>query len=240
MNPLIEIADLRGGYGPAEILHGIGLYAAPAEIVAIIGPNGCGKSTLLKAVMGYLPWSIGTIRLAGDSLLGLRPDAVAARGVGFVPQLANVFPSMTVRENLEMGGCALDRRTRTERIDELVAFLPILAERYRQRAGLLSGGERQTVALAAALMTRPKLLLLDEPSAGLSPAATEGMFETVGALPGRLGTTILIVEQDVYGVLEVSSRAYLLAMGQNEFDGPAQEILHSERIGGVYLGMDSI
>jgi ABC-type branched-subunit amino acid transport system ATPase component len=238
MQPLLEVAKLRAGYGPAQVLHGVDLSVSAGEIVSIIGPNGCGKSTLLKSIMGYVPWSKGEMRLEGNSILGRQTEELVGLGLGFVPQLANTFKGMTVRENLELGGYTLDRAAVSRRIEELVGIFPILGPRMRQKAGTMSGGERQTVALASALMAGPRLLLLDEPSAGLSPSATSDMFASVKELPARLGITVLMVEQDVYGALEISDRGYVLAMGQNEFSGSAADILNDRRIGIAYLGMD--
>lgn len=238
MQPLLEVANLRAGYGPAQVLHGVDLSVSTGEIVSIIGPNGCGKSTLLKSIMGYVPWSKGEMRLEGHSILGRQTEELVGLGLGFVPQLANTFKGMTVRENLELGGYTLDRAAVSRRIEELVGIFPILGPRMRQKAGTMSGGERQTVALASALMAGPRLLLLDEPSAGLSPSATADMFASVKELPARLGITVLMVEQDVYGALEISDRGYVLAMGQNEFSGSAADILNDRRIGIAYLGMD--
>jgi ABC-type branched-subunit amino acid transport system ATPase component len=238
MQPLLEVAKLRAGYGPAQVLHGVDLSVSAGEIVSIIGPNGCGKSTLLKSIMGYVPWSKGEMRLEGRSILGRQTEELVGLGLGFVPQLANTFKGMTVRENLELGGYTLDRAAVSRRIEELVGIFPILGPRMRQKAGTMSGGERQTVALASALMAGPRLLLLDEPSAGLSPSATADMFASVKELPAKLGITVLMVEQDVYGALEISDRGYVLAMGQNEFSGSAADILNDRRIGIAYLGMD--
>jgi ABC-type branched-subunit amino acid transport system ATPase component len=238
MQPLLEVAKLRAGYGPAQVLHGVDLSVSAGEIVSIIGPNGCGKSTLLKSIMGYVPWSKGEMRLEGRSILGRQTEELVGLGLGFVPQLANTFKGMTVRENLELGGYTLDRAAVSRRIEELVGIFPILGPRMRQKAGTMSGGERQTVALASALMAGPRLLLLDEPSAGLSPSATSDMFASVKELPARLGITVLMVEQDVYGALEISARGYVLALGQNEFSGSAADILNDRRIGIAYLGMD--
>jgi ABC-type branched-subunit amino acid transport system ATPase component len=238
MQPLLEVANLRAGYGPAQVLHGVDLSVSAGEIVSIIGPNGCGKSTLLKSIMGYVPWSKGEMRLEGNSILGRQTEELVGLGLGFVPQLANTFKGMTVRENLELGGYTLDRAAVSRRIEELVGIFPILGPRMRQKAGTMSGGERQTVALASALMAGPRLLLLDEPSAGLSPSATADMFASVKELPAKLGITVLMVEQDVYGALEISDRGYVLAMGQNEFSGSAADILNDRRIGIAYLGMD--
>jgi ABC-type branched-subunit amino acid transport system ATPase component len=216
----------------------VDLSVSAGEIVSIIGPNGCGKSTLLKSIMGYVPWSKGEMRLEGRSILGRQTEELVGLGLGFVPQLANTFKGMTVRENLELGGYTLDRAAVSRRIEELVGIFPILGPRMRQKAGTMSGGERQTVALASALMAGPRLLLLDEPSAGLSPSATADMFASVKELPAKLGITVLMVEQDVYGALEISDRGYVLAMGQNEFSGSAADILNDRRIGIAYLGMD--
>lgn len=232
---LLEVQNICSGYSGAEILHGISLHVQQNEIVTIIGPNGCGKSTLLKTIMGHLAPTKGAIIFNERDISGLRPDQNLRRGIGYVPQLENIFPSLSVLENLEMGGFLFDKAKLKERLEKVFELFPKVKERLGQTAGTLSGGERQMVAMGAAFMAEPRLVLLDEPSAGLSPAVTTGMFDKITEL-NRLGTTILIVEQNAYESLEISNRGYVLAMGQNVFDGQAHEILKNDKIGKTYLG----
>lgn len=228
--------DIEAGYGKAQILHGVSLHVAPREIVTVIGPNGCGKSTFLKTTIGLVPWARGTLDYDGQALLGLRADQMIARGIGYVPQLSNVFPTLTCRENLEIGGHSLPRGKVSARLKEMSDLFPFVGGRLNQHAGTMSGGERQLLALASALMPGPRLLLLDEPSAGLSPKATTIMFEKVRELRDALGLTILLVEQNVYQAFEVTDRAYVLAMGRNEIDGLPADLISNERIRVAYLG----
>jgi ABC-type branched-subunit amino acid transport system ATPase component len=233
---LFMARNIEAGYGAAQILHGVDVSVELKEIVTIIGPNGCGKSTFLKTVMGLVPWSRGTARFGEIDLLGCRTDAVVRHGVGYVPQLNNVFPTLTVRENLEIGGYLLPRATLGARIAEIADLIPFLTKRLPQAAGTMSGGERQLLALASALMTRPALVLLDEPSAGLSPQATTKMFDTVRSLRNSLDLTILLVEQNVFQAFEISDRAYVLSMGRNEVDGLPADLVRDERVRVAYLG----
>lgn len=232
---LISVDGLHVGYGDAEILHGVGLELKEPSIVTIIGPNGAGKSTLLKAIMGFLKPKKGRIGFAGADITALRPDERVARGIAYVPQLENVFPSLTVEENLRMGGFIVPRAEVWPRMDALYEQFPRLAQRRKQRVGTMSGGERQMLALARALMTDPKLLLLDEPSAALSPQMAGEVFDTVVDIY-KQGRGIIIVEQEAHRSLEISHRGYVLANGQNAFEGPADSILSDEKIREAYLG----
>lgn len=232
---LLKVKKVHSGYEGTEILHGVSLYVEPGEVVTFIGPNGCGKSTLLKTIMGHLRPQRGSISFRGEDISALRPDQKLKKGIGYVPQLQNIFPSLSVLENLEMGGFLLGKREIGRALQRIYEIFPKLKERKKQVAGTLSGGERQMVAMGSALMTEPSLMLLDEPSAGLSPDVTIGMFEKIDEL-NQLGTAILIVEQNAYESLEISNRGYVLAIGKNEFDGNAQEILQNERIRKAYLG----
>jgi len=218
-----------------EVLHGVSLHVGEEEIVTIIGPNGAGKSTLLKTIMGYLLPTQGKILFRGEEVTRLRPYEKVKKGIGYVPQLDNVFPSLTVEETLEMGGYIEDSRLVRRRINEIYELFPILRERRRQRVRTMSGGERQMLAMGRALMTEPKLLLLDEPSAGLAPKVADSVFEKIQEIH-RQGTAIVIVEQDAFRSLEISDRGYVLAMGRNEFEGQASTILSDERIRRAYLG----
>lgn len=233
--PVIEVDGVHAGYGEAEILHAVELSIARDEIVTIIGPNGAGKSTLLKVVMGYLVPTQGSVRFRGEDVSRLRPDQRARIGIAYVPQLEHTFTSLTVEENLRMGGYTLDRDTMRRRIDEQYQRFPRLAERRKQRVRTMSGGERQQLAMARALMTDPQLLLLDEPSAALSPKLAGQVFDQVRRIHDE-GIAIGIVEQDAQRSLEISHRGYVLVDGQNAFTDAADRILENEEIRRLYLG----
>ncbi len=233
---LLEVAGLEAGYGDLEILHKVALRVAPGEIVSIIGPNGCGKSTILRSIMGLTDWSRGQIGFDGQDIDGKETNHIVSAGVGYVPQLANVFSAMTVTENLALGGYLLSNGERKRQTDAMLNLFPKFTERCKQTAGTMSGGERQTLALAMALMTSPKLVLLDEPSAGLSPIATTEMYESIVRLPSEMNTSVLIVEQDVHGVLQISQRTYVMKMGENDFDAPSEMVWEDERVRAAYLG----
>lgn len=223
------------GYGAAdEILKGAELTVAPGEMVAVIGPNGAGKSTLLKAVAGLLSLKSGAILFDGTPIQHLSPGDRARRGIAFVPQEANVFPSMTIRENLEMGGLIEQASTRT-RIDALFAQFPVLATKRRAAARTLSGGQRQILAMAMALMVAPRLLLLDEPSAGLSPAAAEILFGTIVDIH-RSGTSIVMVEQNAREALMIADRGVVLVDGRAVRDGPARATAEDPEVRRLFLG----
>lgn len=236
MSPLLQVAGLVGGYGAAdEILKGITVSLLPRRMAAIVGPNGAGKSTLLKAIAGLLKPKAGHVMLAGEMLTGLPPRGVAARGVAFVPQEANVFASLTVRENLEMGGYLEPRATVARRVDGLFTRFPILAEKRRRAARTLSGGQRQILAMGMALMVEPKLLLLDEPSAGLSPKAAESLFDGIGAIH-REGTAILMVEQNALEALAIAEEGIVLVDGRVARTGPAAELVSDPEVRRLFLG----
>lgn len=232
---LLQVNNIFSGYGDMEVLHGVSVHIDKDEIVTIIGPNGAGKSTLLKTIMGYLRSTKGNIWFKGEDVTHLRPDKKVKRGIGYVPQLDNVFPSLTVQENLEMGGYIEKIGKVNERMEEIYKVFPILKTKRKQRVRTMSGGERQMLALGRALMTEPKLLLLDEPSAGLAPKVAELVFEKIQEIHER-DTAIIIVEQDAFQSLEMSHRGYVLAMGQNEFEDKADEILSNKKIRETYLG----
>jgi len=223
------------GYGDVDVLQGVSLAVEANEIVTIIGPNGAGKSTLLKTIMGYLIPTRGTVYFQGENVTRLRPDHKVRKGIGYVPQLRNVFPSLTVEENLRMGGYIEEKRTVKERIDEMYALFPVLGDRKDQRVEIMSGGQRQMVAMAQALMTRPRLLLLDEPSAGLAPMVSDSIFENIEKIRQR-GAAVVIVEQDAYRSLAISERGYVLAVGQNVLEDAARSILENDKIRETYLG----
>jgi ABC-type branched-subunit amino acid transport system ATPase component len=232
---LLEVANIHAGYDAAEVLHGVGLSVDEREMITIIGPNGAGKSTLLKVIMGYLLPSSGEVRLRDADITRLRPDQRIREGIAYVPQLDNVFPSLTVEENLRMGGYLLPNDRVRARTEELYAYLPRLAERRRQRVRTLSGGERQMLAMARALMTDPVVLLLDEPSAALSPRMADEVFDRICEIRAQ-GKAVVIVEQEAERSLEISDRGYVLADGRNAFEDRARDILSNEKIREAFLG----
>ena len=224
------------GYGAAdEILKGASLSVAPGELVAIIGPNGAGKSTLLKAVAGLLRLKSGSIRLDGQGIEALPARDRARRGIAFVPQEANIFPTLSVRENLEMGGFILPRAAVSRGIEGLLARFPMLAQKRRQAARTLSGGQRQVLAMAMALMVEPRLLLLDEPSAGLSPLAAESLFQTIGDIH-RQGTSVAMVEQNAHEALAIADTGVILVDGRVARTGPAAALAGDPEVRRLFLG----
>lgn len=232
---LLEARDLRAGYVPeVDIVRDCDLDVAEGDLVSVIGPNGAGKSTLIKSLFGLVPVRGGTVRFKGEDVTGAPTHRLVAAGIGYVPQTENVFPTLTVEENLEMGAY-LRPRIIKERYEELFEWFPILAERRKQRAGTMSGGQRQLVALARALMLQPSLLLLDEPSAGLSPANVDVIFERIQLINSK-GVAILMVEQNARRALAMSDRGYVLEMGQNRFTGPGKELLNDPKVIDLYLG----
>jgi ABC-type branched-subunit amino acid transport system ATPase component len=233
---ILEVSNIVAGYGKTEILHGISIHIKENEIVTIIGPNGAGKSTLLKAIMGYISIFSGDIFWKGNNITDLKPHEKVNNGFAYVPQLGNVFPSLSVMENLEMGGFTLDKGLIQERMDKAFHLFPILAERLRQKAGTLSGGQRQMLGMARALMTDPGLLMLDEPSAGLSPKVSEEVFAIIKDVHNKMANAIIMIEQDAYQSLSISDRGYVLVMGQNEFEDKADRILSNKKIQEAYLG----
>ncbi len=233
--PVLEARGLVGGYVPeVDILRGCTLTAAEGEVVVVIGPNGAGKSTLAKAVFGLVPLREGTVSLRGEDVTGAAPHEVTARGMSYVPQVNNVFGSLTVQENLEVGGVLTRART-GERMAEMMELFPRLGERRRQRAGTLSGGERQMLAMARALMPDPTVLLLDEPSAGLAPRAVGEVFDTVAEI-NRAGVTIVMIEQNARRALALADRGYVLEGGTNRFEGPGDALLVDPQVAELYLG----
>jgi branched-chain amino acid transport system ATP-binding protein len=234
---LLSIADLHGGYAAAdEIVRGVSLEVAPGEIVALIGPNGAGKSTLLKLVAGLLRPRNGQVLFKGRDIAGLGAPEISRLGLSFVPQERNVFAVMSVAENLEIGGY-LDGALARRRMTEIYQRFPVLADKRRAAARTLSGGQRQILAMAIALMNAPDLLLLDEPTAGLSPRAAEELFGTVLAL-NRSGVAILMVEQNALEALAVATRAYVLVQGRAEREGRGDELATDPTVRDLFLGGD--
>jgi len=232
---MLVIDHLETGYGKKQVLFGVSLEVRPGEIVALIGPNGAGKSTVLKAVCGLLSAWKGEIRFRNGRIDGAPPAKNVARGITFCPQGNRVFDELTVRENLEVGGFQLPKQDRRQRIDAMFALFPILRERARQCAGKLSGGEQQMLALARALVPRPKLLMLDEPSLGLSPALVTTVFEKVREINRETDTTVLIVEQKVRAVLAIAHRAYGLRLGRVHVEGKPSDLLDSDNLRRLFL-----
>jgi branched-chain amino acid transport system ATP-binding protein len=217
-----------------NILNGARLDVADGELVGIIGPNGAGKSTMLKALFGLIKISSGRVYHRGEDITGKKANVLVARGIGYVPQINNVFPSLTIRENLEMGGY-LRKSGVDEMIDHVVEIFPRLGQRIDLRAGSLSGGERQMLAMGRALMMEPSVLLLDEPSAGLSPVLQDQVFERVKQV-NSTGVSIIMVEQNAARCLQICDRGYVLDQGRNAYTGTGQELLHDPKVIELYLG----
>ena len=232
--PVLSIENLSGGYGEADILHGVSLEIDAGEIVVVIGPNGAGKSTAMKAVFGLLRLSGGSVHLAGEEITNMDPAEVVNKGVCYVPQTNNVFPTLTVHENLEMGAYIRKDDFRP-RLQEIYEMFPPLAEKKRQAAGELSGGQRQMVAMGKALMLEPTLLMLDEPTAGLSPIYRNEIFQIVRQINDS-GVPILMVEQNAKQSLAVASRGYVLVDGQNRTTGKGTDLLNDPEIAKMFLG----
>jgi neutral amino acid transport system ATP-binding protein len=237
-NPLLQVEDVYAGYvKDLDILQGVNFRIDAGELVAVIGPNGAGKSTLVKTIFGLLTPHQGKITFKGESIGGLKPDQIVARGMCYVPQIANVFPSLTVEENLEMGGFI--RQDSIQPLKEKIFdTFPVLKRRHRQRAGTLSGGERQMLAMGRALMLQPSLLLLDEPSAALSPILVTSVFEQIKSI-NQGGTAIILVEQNARKALEMAHRGYVLESGRDALDGPGSQLLNDPKVGELYLGAGS-
>jgi branched-chain amino acid transport system ATP-binding protein len=232
---MLAVENVVAGYGAHdEVLKGVGIVVAEKEMVVLIGPNGAGKSTLLKSIAGFLKPREGAIVFEGKPIGGLKPREITRQGIAFVPQEANVFPSLTVEGNLEMGGF-VDRRATKERIQAVYARFPALADRRTQDARTLSGGQRQILAVAMALMAAPRLMLLDEPSAGLSPAACQELFALVKGLHAD-GMAVVMVEQNALDALEIADRGYLLVDGSNAREGRAAELAADAEVRHAFLG----
>jgi neutral amino acid transport system ATP-binding protein len=231
---VLQTEDVVAGYvSEVDILNGVSMTVREGEIVTVIGPNGAGKSTLIKAVFGLLHLRRGRVLFQGSEVSGLKPHLLVRSGLGYVPQLDNIFPSLTVDENLEMG--SLDPKHSGEQMERMYGLFPRLGERRDQTAGTMSGGERQMVAMAKALMPEPKLLLLDEPSAGLAPAFVDAIFEKVEEI-NRAGVTIVMVEQNARRALAMSHRGYVLDVGKNRYEGTGAELLDDPNVAELYLG----
>ena len=235
MSQVLEVSGLDGGYGSVQILNGISLHVDKGEFVTIIGPNGCGKSTFIKVIFGIATHYRGTVKHRGESIAGWRTDQLVQRGIAYVPQVDNVFPGLNVRENLEMGGVRLPPTLLEERITRALEMFPDLQPRLHDTAASLSGGQRQMLAISRALISNPTFLLLDEPTAALSPLYQEQIIERIDSLRDK-GITILIVEQNARLSLARSDRGYILANGEVVPTAPASEILDDPHINEYFLG----
>lgn len=225
---------MTGGYGGADILHDCTIAVEKGEIAVIVGPNGAGKSTAMKAVFGMLKLRLGSVRLQGEDITSLTPQARVGKGMGFVPQTNNIFPSMTVEENLEMGAFIRRDDMRSTR-DQVYDLFPILRDKRRQAAGELSGGQRQQVAVGRALMTQPSVLMLDEPTAGVSPIVMDELFDRIIEI-ARTGISILMVEQNARQALEIADKGYVLVQGQNRFTDTGRALLADPEVRKSFLG----
>ncbi len=233
---LLQVENISAGYGKLDVLQNVSLRVQRGEVVAIIGPNGAGKSTVLKTVMGMLKPSQGRVQFDAQDITAQRTDQLVLRGLGYVPQGRVVFPKMSVLENLEMGAFTVrDPRAIAARTAEVFALFPRLAERTRQIAGTMSGGEQQMLSIARALMTRPQMILLDEPSLGLAPKFVDMVFDQIVALK-ETGITLAIVEQNAARALEIATRGYVLELGRNKYQDSGQALLNDERVRKMYLG----
>lgn len=228
---MLSVKDIFSGYGETVVVHGVNITVAPGEMAVIIGPNGCGKSTLLKTIFGQIKPNSGRIFFRGEEITGLKPFELVAKGMGFVPQTDNVFPSLSVLENLEMGGYTC----KSPDFARIFGIFPVLKEKRIEKARNLSGGERQMLAMARALMTEPDLLLLDEPSAGLAPRMVETLMEKIKEIKDG-GSSVLLVEQNAKSALRIADRGYIMVMGKKMYEGRACEILDHKEIGRLYLG----
>lgn len=231
---VLRAEGVTAGYGGPPIIEDVSLTVYANKITAIVGPNGAGKSTLLKALSGVLKASSGEVRVLGRKTTNIPPEKLVKRGLGYVPQVSNVFPDLTVRENLEMGAYTR-RRGVGQRIDELCELFPDLGASLRRRAGMLSGGQRSMLAMGRALMLNPAVMLLDEPSAGLSPILQAALWEQIEKIAAT-GVGICVVEQNTRRTLRHAHWGYILVLGRNRLDGPAQELLHDESVVELYVG----
>ena len=234
--PMLEVENIEAGYGPIRALDGVSLEVAAGELVAIIGANGAGKTTLLMAISGVVPTRGGEVRFEGRSVTGLEPHQIVRLGIGHAPEGRRIFPRLTVRENLELGGFTRSDRVEMRRdIDEICGLFPVLGQRMGQMGGTLSGGEQQMLALGRALVGRPRLLLLDEPSLGLAPLVVAKIFEVIASLSAR-DIAVVLVEQNARAALKLASRGYVLETGRITLTGSGTELAHDRRVRDAYLG----
>lgn len=236
--PLLEVQDIYSGYvQDFDILQGVSLHVKPGEIVCVIGPNGAGKSTVFKALYGFLNIRQGRILFDDRDITNIRPQNALKAGITIVPQLRSVFPQMTVYENLELGMyLEKDSQRIRQRIDYILDLFPRLAERAKQKAGTMSGGEQRMLEIGRALMWEPKLVLMDEPSAGLAPLITKAIFDNIKWLNREIGLTVLMIEQNARQGLEISDRGYVLELGKNSYEGTGKELLRNNEVRRAFLG----
>lgn len=236
MAPLLDVQNVHSGYGKIEVLHGVSIHVEPMEIVCIIGPNGSGKSTLLKTAFGLIQPTTGTILFSEKDITHLESEEKVKMGMAYIPQGKNIFPSLTVRENLEMGGTPLKDSLKIEKgIQDIFQRYPILEKRRKMKAGSLSGGEKQILALARGTMVKPKLILLDEPSLGLAPKVIEEIYKTIQGV-NQEGLPFIIVEQNARKALKLAHRAYVLDLGINRLEDTGEGLLNNEEVKRLYLG----
>jgi ABC-type branched-subunit amino acid transport system ATPase component len=235
--PLLSVTDLYAGYLDFNILKGVNLYVDNGEVVCVIGPNGAGKSTVFKALYGFIKVRQGQVEFDGKDITDARPQEALKAGVSIVPQLRSVFPQMTVLENLELGlFLERDRGRVQKRIQDIFELFPRLAERAKQKAGTMSGGEQRMLEIGRALMPEPKLLLMDEPSAGLAPLVSKAIFEQILNLNRNIGLTVLMIEQNARQGLEISNRGYVLELGENTYEGTGQQLIDDPEVRRAFLG----
>ncbi len=232
--PILEVQGVEGGYGHAKILNGVSLKLGRGQIVSVVGPNGAGKSTLMKAIFGLIRVTSGRVYLEGTNISNVQPESLVKLGMAYVPQINNVFPSLSVQENLEMGAY-IRRDNYRSRIEEMFTLFPDLRDSRQRPAGQLSGGQRNMLAMARALMLDTRVLLLDEPTAGLAPMVTLSVWERIESIRDT-GVAVLVVEQNTRMALERSNYGYILVTGQNRYEGPGSELLASKEVSNLYLG----
>tara|TARA_Y100001970_G_scaffold285626_1_gene405891 strand:- start:1525 stop:2235 length:711 start_codon:yes stop_codon:yes gene_type:complete len=231
---LLDVQNINAGYGETEILHSVSIQVNEGNLVAIIGPNGSGKSTLLKVIVGLLEAKKGNIQFMSNQITNSSPQKIVELGISYVPQAENVFTNMTIKENLEIPSLVLKFNFK-KRLEEILELFPILDTKMNTKAGTLSGGQRQTLAFAKALISKPSLMILDEPSAGLSPIMADSTFDTIESI-NKSGVTILIVEQNAKKILSIADRGYVLATGENKIDDTGLNLLTNPDVGMLYLG----
>lgn len=232
---MLSVENVFSGYGELTVVHDVSLDVNKGEIAVIIGPNGCGKSTLLKTIFGLIRPGPGRVLFHDEDITGLKPFELVGKGMGFVPQTDNIFPSLSVMENLEMGGYTRKNLD----IREIFEIFPVLREKRKEKSASLSGGERQMLAMARALVAEPDLLLLDEPSAGLAPKMVEALMEKIEEIKGG-GSSVLLVEQNARSALRIADRGYIMVMGKKVYEGLPSEILDHKEIGRLYLGKKEV
>jgi ABC-type branched-subunit amino acid transport system ATPase component len=236
-SPLLLLQDIHAGYQGFDILKGVSMEVNPGEIVCIIGPNGAGKSTVFKAIYGFIRLRLGKVWFEGQDVTGYRPQDMLYAGITIVPQHRSVFPQMTVYENLELGMyLERDKQRIKQRIDYILDLFPILTKYTKQYVGMMSGGEQRMLEIGRALMLEPKLILLDEPSAGLAPVINKMIIRTLRCLNKEFGLTVLIIEQNAHQGLQISDRGYVLELGKNSYEGTGQELIDNPEVRRAFLG----